>query len=273
MGLVIAQQNSPAQQWLVAQSAKHWRTDRVNVFAYGPPGAGKTRLAGTFPRPIFLDSEDGGLTTSAVIADLKLPYDVPVIRMTSINQLIEVARDPEILRRAMTGPFEGYDFQSIAVDTISTFEGWALQEILDNAGKDIPDFPEYKLLANVMRPIFSRLGHTKYNTIFLAHDYDGGIEIVLKSGKTKPPAPPGPLLTGALRKQGAGLADFFIYLRRQTSRGLEPKWRGYWYDHPDGYPARVRAIEPYLPKEGYVENPTYQTFREALDKFALAREA
>lgn len=251
---------SAGQEWLKAKSARDWDTSRVNCFAYGPPGSGKTRFGLSWPNPVYLDTEEGILTLRALIRELGIP-DVPVISISSLSQLHAVSKDPEILREAMVDEFEGYDFKSIVVDTVSTASDWELQHIMDVAGRDYNEIQDYKQLALRMRPIFSNFRQSKYNVLFLAHDYEGGVEMKDKKGKTKPPAPPGPMLTGAMRKQAPGLCDFFLYLRQQ---GRPPQYFAYTQEHPDGYPARVRGVEEYLGPR--FQNPTYQHLRDALDK-------
>jgi hypothetical protein len=74
---------------------------------------------------------------------------------------------------------------------------------------------------------------------------------------------PGPLLTGQLATQGPALTDFFIYMRQEHSMGNDDTFVAYTEEHPDGFPARTR-IKGFLDKK--IENPTYEHFREALDK-------
>ena len=245
------------------KSALNWPTEYVKCFAYGVPRSGKTHLGGTFPDPIWLDFEDGLMTIRRTIMDLGKP-DVPILTPTSWGEVVAFAMNPvRSVENALKGtPFEGYQFKSIIVDTVSTMEDLCFTKILGDefAGPEISD---YKTFGRQMRPFFAQMWKLPYNVCLLAHTYHGGIEIKdKKTGTVKPAAPPGPLLSGAIREQGPGLSDFYLHLYTELigSRVL------YYADATmrDGYPAGVRGVADFFDKR--VTNPNYQQMRDALDK-------
>lgn len=249
-------------------SAAAWRTDRVNVFAYGRPGAGKTHFAATFPDPVFIDLENGILTVGAVRMRLGLP-DCPVVQPATWRQVIAILQNPEgVLRDAFRGTeWQDYPFKTIVVDTVSTLEDLVLREILRETNDEIPDLQHYRPLAQRMRPIFSAAWRLPYNTVLLAHDHEGGID--MRKRGARPPSPPGPLLTGSTRKQGPGVADFFLLLRDEPV-GPNVKYVAYRSSFQD-YPARVRGVEPYL--DYRIENPSFAILRAALDRLVEEKAA
>ena len=65
MGIEIDDSGQSPEQKQLLVSASEARVDRVNVMAYGPPGSGKTYFATTFPKPFFIDTENGLITARA----------------------------------------------------------------------------------------------------------------------------------------------------------------------------------------------------------------
>jgi len=78
MGIEFNDNPSPEQSALLVSAAEA-RVDRVNVMAYGPPGCGKTYFATTFPKPFFIDTENGLITARARITAGEIE-DFPAIQ-------------------------------------------------------------------------------------------------------------------------------------------------------------------------------------------------
>lgn len=260
---------SSEQSNLQVLSASEWRTDRVNAFLYGPMGSGKTDLGVRFPKPVLVDTgENGALTVKYMLATGRLHEDLPIIPSTDFDTIKNIVTDPKyILGGFFKGSkWEGYEneMESIVVDTVTTMEGWCLEEVLEKAQKEDPDLRETEIMKRKMRAFFRAAWNLPYNTVLLGHDSPGRAETrdgrgrVIMSKKN-----PGPLLTGQLATQGPALTDFFVYMRQEHSMGNEDVFVAFTEEHPDGFPARTR-VKGFLDKR--IENPTYDHFREALDK-------
>jgi hypothetical protein len=274
MGIVVDETPTPTPQSdITLTSGADWRTDRVNVMGYGPPGCGKTDFAVRFPKPVLIDSENGGLTVKKMLSEGRLKADVPIVKTTVFNRVMEIVTDPvyalaEIFRGSK---WEGYEksMETLIVDTFTTLEGWCMDEILEKTGKSDPDFPETNKLRRRMTAFFRKVWDLEYNTVLLGHDQPGRAET--KDPKTgrilMRKKDPGPLLTGQLAKQGPALTDIFLYLRREPKYGEPDTFMAYTSEHPEGYPARIRIDLP-----DTIENPTYEILRDALNKLESKQE-
>lgn len=84
----------------------------IKVLVYGPAGVGKTRLAGTMPKPIIISAEAGLLTFKKMIADGLLDPETPVLIINTAEELDEAFAWCE--KNAVAK-----GFMSVALDSIS----------------------------------------------------------------------------------------------------------------------------------------------------------
>lgn len=263
--------STPEQNVLQVLSASEWRTDRVNAMLYGPMGSGKTDLGVRFPKSVLVDTgENGALTVKYMLATGRLEEDIPIIPATDFTRILDIVTDPKyVLKNMFRGSkwgSMGYEeiMESLVIDTVTTMEGWCLEDVLKKASKEDPDLRETEIMKRRMRAFFRAAWNLPYNTVLLGHDSPGRAETRDGSGRViMSKKNPGPLLTGQLATQGPALTDFFIYMRQEYSMGNDDVFVAYTEEHPDGFPARTR-VKGFLEKK--IENPSYQHFREALDK-------
>jgi hypothetical protein len=134
---------------------------------YGPMGAGKTQFAATFPGPLFIDMDKGGMT----LRKLHVPF-IPCYESKGV-----VKRVFSILASAETGtgPFAAdgqfASIKTLVLDSISVFSNAALVDYVIQTGKDPlqtkPSFDEYGKLLNTqieLGKLLKRLS-VKYNIV------------------------------------------------------------------------------------------------------------
>ena len=264
MGLILdgVAEMSPAQQNLALISAADSRTDRANVFAYGPPGSGKSYFASTFPRPFFIDTDQNTLTVKGRVARGEVA-NFPIYQTTDWRTVLEILTDPASrLRGLFEGtPWAGYEPQTIVIDTLSTLEGYIFDEIIDQAAKQAKVSQNtWNTLKRRMLAIARAAWNLPLNTVLLAHDQSGRSATEDMSKKD-----PGPLLTGSLIKQVPAQCDVYLYFSSRVVPGGDAEYLAHTRPTLDGMPARVNGIE--LPADhGVLVNPSYEMIRRALDE-------
>ena len=113
------------------------------ILIYGEPGVGKSTLASQFPRPVFLNLEDG-------IRDLDCDH-TDQIRTTKEFMQYLVAELP------------ASDYATIAIDTVDWLEKLLMHDVAQKAGKatieDIGFGKGYQTLAKHWQDVFVALSH------------------------------------------------------------------------------------------------------------------
>jgi hypothetical protein len=110
-------QESPYGVW----SAETAEEKPLKVLLYGPPGAGKTRYAATFPKPLFLDLEGGLRSTIGVGSVLRYPSDP----RESITTYGEMQAFYKLVSNETNPPFE-----TIVIDSLNELQELATQRVL-----------------------------------------------------------------------------------------------------------------------------------------------
>lgn len=84
------------------------RPDKIKILVYGESGTGKTRFASTFPKPIFLDVEEG-------LASVVKKVDRIRIESTdAIDPILDFLRDS--------------DYETLVVDSLTALQQLSLQD-------------------------------------------------------------------------------------------------------------------------------------------------
>lgn len=148
-------------------------SEKIKVLLVGPPGAGKTRMSGFAPRPIFADC-DGGILS---VADLKVPYG-RIKTEEDMNAFLDIlvaeARKPEAQRR----------FETVVVDTLDRYQRSVIQGYLKRTKrKEMDGWEDWGYLDAAMNRLISTLMELPFHVIFLGHvrtDKDGYVSLDLQ---------------------------------------------------------------------------------------------
>lgn len=143
---------------------------KLRVLLYGPMGSGKTTLAATFPDPLFIDTDKGGMT----LRKAHVPF-VPCYESKGIvARVFNILKEAELGLGAFApeGPLS--KVQTLVLDSVSVFSNAALGDYIWSTGKDPmttkASFDEYGKLLNTQIELGKTLKRlsTKYNIVVTA---------------------------------------------------------------------------------------------------------
>jgi len=198
---------------------------RLNVFAYGPAGSGKTRFSLTFPNPVLVDFEDGSLT-----AETMGKGHTPMLQPRTYEEVQRILEAPDAVASEIAAACDGYKVETWVFDSATSLNmlllgspesEWSKGYGLLNERRERPHGPlapsieDYKILNLEMLKFFNLVRQMKYHTVITAHakldkteDSPKGLNApdsqVRYSGY--------PILTGDLKYGAANLADLTIYM-------------------------------------------------------------
>jgi phage nucleotide-binding protein len=187
----------------------------VNWLIYGPPGAGKTYLAGTSKdepecEPVLFLDVDKGTTTLR-----KFGKGIKVI---PIESMIHLATTFEILANNPT------KYRTVVVDSLTELQTMNMKDIMtelrstpQGADRDphVPGKREWGKSSSMMREVVRRFRDLPCNTIFTAHSKS--IEEEQFGGSSLTTIMPN--LPGKLATDVAGFIDIVGYLDVETQDG------------------------------------------------------
>lgn len=142
------------------------RNDPARVLILGEPGVGKTRLAATFPNPLFIDIEQDGSASA-----LPEPPARIVIRMskTTLKDTIDTLK---ALQRKPTGPhsysYEGVSVETVIIDPIDQIQR-AVQTWQVLKGKDTMQMRDWGKLLEMMYPLVLEWSSLTCNLVVVGH--------------------------------------------------------------------------------------------------------
>jgi Cdc6-like AAA superfamily ATPase len=224
------------------------KDQKIALLAWGRPGTGKTLLAGSFPKPYFLDLEDGLMTVFG--SDIKantITTDMPVLE-TCIN----VIQDAKYKRGpfAPDGPFG--DRETFVLDSLSMLSVRLFEEIMEEQKKD--SRAAYGLLLKRMTTITSLLKELKR---YGYHVVGTALEAVKSddAGVSRPM----PAIEGGFRNHIEAFFDLGLWLETTTRNG-KTSYFAYSAAEKD-HSAKVRLNLPHK-----VENVNFDMLKEKLDE-------
>lgn len=125
---------------------------------YGQSGSGKTYMAGTFPKPLFIDLESGMASLLPLIRDgrkiLRVPSDGPIVDYDDFLDIVALVEQ--------TIDAGGAEFQTVVVDSINQLQYLIMAYIVDTFDKtreyeDQLTRSDYGKLARMMEQAITRL--------------------------------------------------------------------------------------------------------------------
>jgi len=165
--------------------------ERATWLIYGPPKAGKTTAAATWPEPLIIECEPGGADyVKAYIQEIdSFSTDKEPGWAKALAQLREVYRD--LQRKLRQGKFK---YQTIVLDTIDMISMWKEQEVarkygatqLGEAGVYGADFSDHR---NEVLNLIRQFQAFPTHLVILAHtasrkpEFSGGAKILDLPGK------------------------------------------------------------------------------------------
>lgn len=217
----------------------HW-------FFYGPTGSGKTTLAATFPRPVFiLPKNEGSIVT---LRGMDIPYyEVVDMDKTPLRDGVgSMCHILDTMERAYHKDPESFPFDTIVIESVSHYSDLVIEQ-LTNGGKLHMDQPKWGILTAHLRNIQSRLRNMDVNVVFTALDAvkeqdDGSV-----TG--------GPLIQGASAKKLPSSCDAIGYCEEKGGgNNTPPKYRVH-FRRKGAFAARTRlkGIPPKIDNFNFAE--------------------
>jgi AAA domain len=134
----------------------------IKMLIMGAAGAGKTRSASFWPKPIFADCEKGRMS----IADRNVPY----AEIRSVAEMDELLR---MLHLESQKPLAARRFQTLVIDTLDSYQRTVIQERLRTERKEsLSGWADWGYLDAKMTQFVERLLNLQMNIIVNLHTKD-----------------------------------------------------------------------------------------------------
>jgi len=131
----------------------------IKSLIIGGPGAGKTRMSSYWPKPIYLDCENG----RGSLADRNMPY----VEVKSSRDMLDAL---EYLKSLERTPKAQRQFQTVVVDTADSFQRVVKDEwVQQTKAGSFTGYDAWGYLDTKMQLLFTRLLNLDYNVIVLVH--------------------------------------------------------------------------------------------------------
>lgn len=171
---------SPFGEW----SAETAADKPFQAIVYGPPGGGKTHYAATFPKPLFIDLENGLRSTLKMGPVLRYPKN-PDKKITKLDQV----RDAFQLIRTDPNP----KYETIVIDSLQELQILVTDEVLGRfkgVSRQMDDQLTYQDYGKINRTFlaivrnFLKLPyHIVMTSVQTEPEYDGALVYPAFSGK------------------------------------------------------------------------------------------
>lgn len=134
---------------------KDYDTIHLKVLVYGPLGVGKTRFAATFPKPIFIDIEDGLLSVRDI-----LPPETKVFKVRTFEDMLSAI---ETVKKST-------EYETVIVDSFTAFSRYLMDSLLVKTNRDKPSRDEYERVKEMVRRTVLRLKDLRLHVVFICLD-------------------------------------------------------------------------------------------------------
>lgn len=134
----------------------------IKMLVIGGPGVGKTRMASYWPKPIYLDCENG----RGSLVDRNMPY-IEVKNSKNMLDSLELLKSYESQIKVER------PYQTVVIDTIDSFQRKVKDEWLQQTKAGVfTGYDAWGFLDSKMQILTTRLLNLDYNVIVLAHHED-----------------------------------------------------------------------------------------------------
>jgi hypothetical protein len=228
------------------------KNQHLRVMVYGAMGVGKTQFAGTFPKPVFIDTDKGGMTLRRVHAPFVPCYETRGI----VKRVFEILKAAETRTAAFAPDGAFADRETIVLDSASVFSNTALSDYIWATGKNPMEtkasYDEYGKLLNTQIELGKTLKRlsSQYNIVVTAL-------VDVNKDENTGSMYGGPLLVGGYRQLIGADFDEVYYL---ATEGSKDSIKHVAYTAKTGiYDAKTRLALPYR-----LENPSADMLFKAL---------
>jgi hypothetical protein len=233
--------------------------DKVRIMVYGETGVGKTRLAGTFPSPFFINANRGLITLRQM--GIK-PLELKIGRTDHVYKIVK-----DVLRKLKEKeePFDKLEVETIVFDDLTDLADFLMADRLlhpSPGGKrrdpsfDKPEWDDYGVLRNQLKEICITARELNYNMVGIA-----GLKTEM--GEVGSSQYGKPLILGSFRDHiGYGFDEYY----HMTTEGGGEKLKYVTYTAPHqavGVHFECKSRTGLPPK---IENMDYEKLKSALEK-------
>lgn len=132
----------------------------IKALVLGPPGAGKTRTASTWPNVLYANCE-GGLMS---VAD-RAPAAIDITASGQMKELIDILGQKPNIREKMLG----VPAETVVIDTLDEYAKILMSERLRDERKDAFSQPDWGWFGDQLRNTVRALRNLDINVIFNVH--------------------------------------------------------------------------------------------------------
>lgn len=245
----------------VIDVSKPGKLQRITALSYGASRSGKTRFAGSWPRPLFLaDATESGWTTLSNM-DRNVLFETnrsPIVwAIEKMPDMAKAVRDAEpLIKRG--------DVQTIVIDSLTFYSDLAFNYFESIGGERDPR-RLYQKLASHLKTLREEIHLLGCNVLWLCLAKDPGEEQPVG----------GPMLSGQNAPKFAAGCDYLLYHRHFQNGGAGPlQWEirtRKYTNYAAGGRDEGRLPDPlgYVTtdlegKDQFIPDCTYRTLAEAL---------
>lgn len=234
--------------------------DKIRIMVYGETGVGKTRLAGTFPKPFFINANRGLITLKQIGVK---PLELKIGRTDHVYKIVK-----DVLRKLKEReePFDKLEIETIIFDDLTDLADFLMADRLLHPSTpgakrrdpsfDKPEWDDYGVLRNQLKEICITARELDYNMVGIS-----GLKT--ESGEIGSSQYGKPLILGSFRDHiGYGFDEYY----HMTTEGEAEKMKYVTYTSPHrsfGVTFEAKSRTGLPPK---IENMTYDKLKAALEK-------